>query len=292
MNRIRQTLSGLTFTKNIRYEVIIEKNVPQNIMGDDFRIEQILKNLVSNAVKFTEKGQIEVFVKRQDKNVLLFQVRDTGIGISKENIDGLFTKFYQINTPYTKTYAGTGLGLAISKELSELMGGRIWCESEPGKGSSFFFTIRFEIPDEQPELSEKEKLKHSDEINQPKRALRILLAEDDYLSNKTITHFLKHEGHTIRHAENGKEALALLESENFDLVLMDVQMPEMDGIEATKQIRKAISDNKMNSKIPIIAITALAMRGDKERFLDAGMNDYISKPIDYDLLFDKIDRLC
>ena len=220
---------------------------------------------------------------------VIFEVRDTGIGIPKDKIDGIFNKFYQIDSSYAKRFAGAGLGLTISKELVELMGGKIWVESEVGKSTSFYFSLEADIP-EADMVALDQKGKMFTEPIKHKKSLRILLAEDDELSSQTMTYFLKKEGHTITHVVNGNEVLSALETDVFDIILMDVQMPEMDGVEATKQIRSC-DTAKFDPKIPIIALTAYAMRGDKEKFLNAGMNDYATKPVDIDNLFEKMSQL-
>jgi len=287
MAQISTTFSGLARKKNLTLNTHVSQEIPKILIGDEYRIGQVLKNLISNAVKFTEQGRINVSIRKHPNNQLIFKVCDTGIGISKDNQLDLFTKFYQVDSSYAKKYAGTGLGLAISKELVELMGGEIGFESEVGKGSTFYFTIMMEVPEK--EHIEPEKTVETD-YQIKKQSLKILLAEDDDMNLKSMNYFLKREGHVVIHAKSGIEVLNALEKDDFDIILMDVQMPEMDGVEATREIRSSIS-GKYNSQIPIIALTAYAMKGDKERFLDAGMNDYISKPFDYELLFEKMNQL-
>ena len=289
MKRIEQTISSLARNKDLTTEAIISTDVPKFLIGDENRIEQVLKNLISNAVKFTDQGHIRVSLEKNESNELIFMVSDTGIGISKEQLQHLFDRFYQADSSYSKKYAGAGLGLAISKELVELMEGKIWAESELGKGSVFYFKLKLEISDAEHFNPQKEKTKKIGKIvdNKP---LKILLAEDDDMNRESMTFFLKQKGHLISQATNGREVLNCLEKEAFDIILMDIQMPEMDGIETTQRIRSDTS-HKFDPTIPIIALTAYAMNGDKEQFLQKGMNAFVSKPIDFDLLMDTIHLL-
>ncbi|KPA09257.1 chemotaxis protein CheY, partial [Candidatus Magnetomorum sp. HK-1] len=290
MVRITNVLSGLIATnKALNSKVIISPNVPKHIIGDDLRIEQVLKNLVSNAVKFTQQGIIEILVNTESENELIFEVKDTGMGIPKDKIDKLFEKFYQVDSSYSKTFQGTGLGLAISKQLVNLMGGKIWAKSEVGIGSSFYFTLKFDIPKNDTTFVDQKDSIFIEEINFKSR-LKILLAEDDDLSSKMITYFFKKKGHEVTRAINGNEVLSLLKTDVFDIILMDIQMPEMDGVKTTKQIRTASTDS-FDTNIPIIALTAYAMRDDEKKFINAGMNDYITKPVEIDTLLYKIAKL-
>jgi signal transduction histidine kinase/DNA-binding NarL/FixJ family response regulator len=288
MHRIDKTLISLTARKPLTKRISVSPELPKYLIGDQYRIEQVLKNLISNAVKFTDKGEIDVAVKRSPMDELLFTVSDTGIGIPKNLQNNLFVKFYQIDSSYSKNYAGAGLGLAISRELVELMGGKIWFESKKGKGSIFCFTHKLLQPDENETHAQKKSTSTGMKTEYMK--LKILLAEDDDLNRQTTTYFLQREGYLVTTARNGKEALNLLETDTFDIVLMDVQMPGIDGIAATRQIRTA-KNGKFNPEIPVIAITAYAMQGDREKFLNAGVNDYVSKPIQFELLFEKMDAL-
>ena len=289
MERVTKSFSVLTAKKKLDFEVHVDKKIPKYFIGDDFRIEQVLRNLVSNSIKFTDQGKIEVFVKMAQDDELYFEVKDTGIGIQREKFDGIFGKFYQVDSSYTKKYAGAGLGLAISKEIVELMGGKIWFESEVKKGSNFYFTIKISVSEYEPDNFERVE-KQTDQTERLNKNLRILLAEDDYFNRESMMYFLKQAGFVVTPAENGFEVLKVIETEKFDIVLMDIQMPELDGIQTTKMIRGATS-NTFDPDIPIIALTAYAMRGDQEKFMDAGMNDYVSKPVDIDSLLVKISRL-
>lgn len=255
----------------------IEDSVPTAIIGDPTRIRQILINLLSNAVKFTEKGGVEISVisKAIDESrcTLHFAIKDTGIGIPEDGMDKLFQSFSQIDMTTTRKYGGTGLGLAISKRLVEIMGGRIWAESKLGIGSTFHFMLPVDTSSQPlpptPDSAALPKDRAHKHVN-----LRILLAEDNPINQKVMLQMLKKLGYSADVAADGVEALQILEHKNYDVVLMDIQMPEMDGFEATKEIRKRLQNGPI-----VIALTAFAMDGDKESCLEAGMDGYISKPV-------------
>ncbi|WP_052501402.1 PAS domain-containing hybrid sensor histidine kinase/response regulator [Thiomicrospira microaerophila] len=245
------------------------------IWGDEARLRQVLLNLMGNSIKFTEKGSVtlRVSLSKKTPGYGRFEIRDTGIGIAQQNIGKLFSEFMQADSSTTRKYGGTGLGLAICKKLVEAMKGQIGVDSEVGKGSCFWF----EIP------TPAAASKAVDEANltqnfDEQRPLDILVAEDNLSNQMLIRAILTKLGHKITLANNGLEALKQLAQRDFDLILMDMQMPELDGLEATKRIR-ALGDN-VKATIPVIALTANALSGDKERVLDAGMNDYLTKPID------------
>jgi len=292
---------GIALISNITPEV------PQRVMGDSGRLRQVIVNLIHNAVKFTEKGQVTVTVKRasgdSDKIVLFFSVADTGIGIPEDKLESVFEGFTQVDGSLTRRFGGTGLGLAISKEIVRVLGGSIKVESTLGEGSCFYFTLAFENLPKLPEPGEKETVRlQPPEVslttpaNSPEavkgKKIKILLAEDNKINRKLVTALAERKGWDVTAVENGKEVLATVIGhgyglkEVFDLVLMDVQMPLMDGLEATKEIRKC----RELKEIPIIALTAHAIKGDKERFIEVGMTDYISKPIDYKEFYATIER--
>jgi signal transduction histidine kinase/CheY-like chemotaxis protein len=272
--------------KGLEYEVIIESNVPKHIIVDKTRLNQIICNLVGNAIKFTEKGMISLYVKKV-KNIgdniqLMVSVTDTGIGIEKEEIPKIFDYFTQLDNTTTKKFQGTGLGLTISKNLANLMGGDICVESKYGKGSTFSFTFITKAP-------QKDKFKHSYyKSNNSLSFPKILLVEDDHVSQVIVQLLCDHMGWDIEVASNGKEALDILEKKSKDLVLMDIQMPEMSGFDITKKIREKEADN--GNHIPIIATTAYAGHENKEKCLNEGMDDFISKPIDIKKLKDIVLR--
>jgi PAS domain S-box-containing protein len=277
--------------KKLDLMVSIDENIPGVVIGDPGRIQQVLVNLVSNAMKFTEKGTIEVQCKllklTEMKATIRFTVKDTGIGIPKDKISLLFKSFSQIDGSFTRKYGGTGLGLSISKELVEMMNGRINVESEEGRGSNFFFDIPFPIEVKTEQVTEKQEEENVVEIaaRYPDFPARILVAEDSIINQEVIKKVLGLKSWDVMVASTGKEALELYESMDFDIIFMDVQMPEMDGLEATKKIREINRDDK---KIPIIGLTAHGYEMHKRECLSAGMDDYITKPIDWTVIFSTI----
>jgi CheY-like chemotaxis protein len=251
--------------------------VPRMVHGDPDRIEQIVSNLFSNAIKFTDQGfvTLSVYAARTSTNYvdLRISVADTGIGIPVEKQSKLFQSFSQLDPSYSKRHRGAGLGLAISRHLAEMMGGSIDLQSRPGKGAAFTFAARFFKG--RPEAILPAEL--SPTLAAPQR---ILLAEDNPVNRIFLCRFLEREGHTVATAGDGNEVLAMLGREQFDMVLMDIQMPEMDGLEATRIIRSAFRTG-IDPGVSIIALTAYAMKGDREKFLDAGMDGYVTKPVDF-----------
>jgi PAS domain S-box-containing protein len=268
----------------------IDDDVPESLVGDATSLYQVLINLLNNAVKFTDCGDISVHVScrplQSGKTELRFSVKDTGIGIPQDRMVGLFQPFSQVDMSTTRRYGGTGLGLAISKKLVELMGGTIWAESEIGKGCTFHFTIQLERagPEQCPEIREipKKTSSHADIFGR----LRLLLAEDNLVNQKVALLMLKKLGIKADVATNGLEVMQALERQTYDVVLMDVQMPEMDGFEATKAIRERWKEEKPH----IIAVTAHALEGDRKRCIEAGMDDYISKPVRLEELIEALGR--
>jgi PAS domain S-box-containing protein len=267
--------------KSLNLTYTIDESTPQAIIGDSTRLQQILANLLSNAAKFTDKGEISVSVssKKLDgiRHRIYFEVKDTGIGIPEDKMSRLFQPFTQVDSSTTRRYGGTGLGLAITKKLVELMGGRIWAESQLGKGSTFHFKIFADATPITPESCKKaESRQEREKLEERNHVLRILLAEDNIVNQMVMLKMLNKLGYHADVAANGTEVLGSLEIQPYDLILMDVQMPEMDGFEAARAIRKRwVSADQPK----IIAITAYALKGDREKCLDAGMDDYISKPV-------------
>ena len=255
----------------------VQSDVPEVLVGDPTRLRQILNNLVGNALKFTKKGQIVVQAELQsltaEAAMLHFSVEDTGIGIALENQQKIFEAFTQADNSTTRKYGGTGLGLTICQHLVKMMGGRMWLDSELGRGSCFHFTAGFGVSRAGSEPS-RSMPPVEEESTVP---LKILLAEDNPVNQAVAVRLLERRGHRVTVAADGREALAALRKESFDLVLMDVQMPEMDGIEATAVIRQ--EERKTGAHVLIIAMTAHAMKGDQERCLLAAMDGYLSKPI-------------
>lgn len=276
-------------SKGIAFEVNIEEEVPLEVLVDKVRLTQIISNLIGNAIKFTEKGKVEVSVKKvktiENKVELMFSFSDTGLGIREEDIPKLFSNFTQLDNARAKIHKGTGLGLAISKKLVELMGGEIYVESEYGRGSTFYFTCLVEI------LTNENKISNQQSVGlslKNRNNLSILLVEDDYVSQLIIKQACKIKKWQINIASGGREALELLENNRYDLILMDVQMPEMSGIEVTRAIRE--KEKLWRTYTPIIATTAYATERDKENCIEAGMNDYISKPINMERLFQIVEN--
>ena len=266
---------------SLSYE--IAKGVPHSVVGDITRLRQILINLINNALKFTKKGGVSVHIsarKQFQKFEILFSVKDTGIGIPKARQNRLFQSYSQVDSSTSRKYGGTGLGLLICKNLVELMEGSIGLESKEGSGSTFYFTIRANQSEQEDQAVIIPKQNPWEIIEQVPKSLRILVAEDNPINQKVALRILQKLGLNAKIAPNGLAAFQMVKSEVFDLVFMDMQMPEMDGLEATEKIRALPIEISLRPRI--IAMTANAMQGDRERCIAAGMDDYISKPIQLD----------
>lgn len=273
---------GLVF--NIRFS----RDIPRKLVGDVLRLQQVLCNYVSNAIRFTQAGSVDVeaSVSQQDDETLLlrFEVRDTGIGLSDQELEMLFQPFQQADASTSRQYGGTGLGLALSKRLAELMGGEVGASSVKGKGSCFWFTARFVRAGKAHLANPKVPALAGSDATSPVASLlgaKVLLVEDNLLNQQVALKLLEKVGVLVTLANNGQEAINHLEKGNFDCVLMDVQMPLMDGFEATRQIRS----NPAMRDVRIVAMTANAMQQDKEQCLEVGMNDFITKPINPEVLY-------
>ncbi len=284
--KIQGRISGIDIKSRIAADV------PLNLTGDAERIKQIVVNLVGNSLKFTSTGSINLSVDRESRTQdgklkLVFEVRDTGIGLPEDDTEKLFAAFTQADMSSTRHYGGTGLGLAISQELATIMNGRIWCKNNAPSGCSFFFTIelaedlvRLEPSHADDALGPESK---STTVLQPlldrKQTLHVLLAEDSPVNQTLMMALLGKWGHNVVVANTGLEAIHLWQTseQRFDLILMDVLMPACDGLQATKRIRKL--ENSLNERIPIIALTAQALAGDRDACIEAGMDAYVSKPI-------------
>jgi CheY-like chemotaxis protein len=268
--------------KNLRLDSVVSQDVPPILVGDDARIRQVLFNLVGNAVKFTPEGEVEVsakalrFAPSSEQINVLITIRDTGIGIPEEQVGRIFENFTQMDGSMTRHYGGAGLGLGIVRRIVKMMDGKIAVESEVGKGTSIHLSL--------PLLREQKDCEAGEELCKlvKETPLRILLAEDDRVSGLAMKRFLRKLGHTPLSASNGREALEMLREQRFDAVLMDIQMPLLNGLELTRLIREGRAGK--NQQTHIIALTAHAMQGDREVFLDAGMDDYLAKPVDMDSL--------
>jgi len=285
MSRARE--KGLELTYHV------EDAVPDVLLGDEMRLRQVLLNLIGNALKFTQRGEVEVRVALESRakgNVELhFVVRDTGIGIAPDKQKLIFEAFAQADGSMTRRFGGTGLGLTISSRLAEMMGGRMWVESTPGEGSRFHFTAVFAMPSTKivqirrivvAAPADNQRGKNS-------RRLQVLLAEDNPINQRVAVRMLQKLGHRVAVASSGREALSALEHGSFDIVLMDVQMPDMNGLEAAVAIRD--KEKLSGGHLPIVALTASAMDGDREKCLAAGMDDYMAKPFTSDVLMNILE---
>jgi CheY-like chemotaxis protein len=300
LDDIAASMAARAEEKDLELVCVLALDVPSLLRGDPGRLRQVLVNLVGNAVKFTSKGKVTMRVSLDQETardvVLRFSVRDTGIGIPANKLNVIFRKFTQVDASTTRKYGGSGLGLAISKQLAELMDGDIGVRSEEGKGSEFWFTARLKKPSPGESISAAESPARarqaiSDDGQKAPRwnDFRVLLAEDNITNQQVALGMLSKLGIRADVVVNGKEAVAALRTIPYDLVLMDVQMPEMDGFESTRAIRSG-EGKTINRAIPIIAMTAHAMLGDREKCLNAGMDDYLAKPVtpaDLSALFKK-----
>lgn len=279
-------VSGDSRKKGLNLSYKTMPGTPERIFSDPIRLRQILGNLLNNAIKFSDSGDVTVSVSSQNSENcidILFAVKDCGIGIAEKELDKLFLPFSQVDTSTTRRYGGAGLGLAISKKLVELMGGKIWVKSEAGKGSTFYFIIRTryvfsgQMEGQASQMQEKRQSisERMPSINAPGR-MSILLAEDNLLNQRVVLEMLKRLGYRADVAANGFEVLQALQRQRYNVILMDVHMPELSGLEATRQIRKLWPDSQQPR---IIAVTAYALEGDREKCIEAGMDDYISKPV-------------
>jgi PAS domain S-box-containing protein len=292
---VRATAKGLALTRAVAPEAA------GALAGDARRLRQVVVNLVGNAIKFTECGSVHLHVGPAEEPAgeplpvlhehastfrqLHFRVTDTGIGIPAAKQQTIFDPFEQADRSTTRKYGGTGLGLAIASRLVRLMGGRLWVESTEGQGSTFHFTAWFgQVDAPAPPPADA-----APAVNAGPRALRILVAEDNQVNQMIAVRMLEKQGHRVKVVADGAQAVAAVQGEGFDLVLMDVQMPGMDGLEATAQIRE--SERGGARRLPIVAMTAHAMKGDRERCLDAGMDDYLTKPVDAEELYEVLERL-
>ena len=288
--------SALSKDLTLGYE--IDPAVPPVLIGDATRIGQVLANFLGNAVKFTHHGGIKVKVMmtvmatpaNARRYAVTISVSDSGIGIGRDVQLRLFQKFTQADASMTRRYGGTGLGLAICRELTHLMGGDVGVESELGQGSTFWMRLDLAIADNLPEMCDEGRAADRSLLDRPGlRHLSLLVAEDNVINQKVICAMLEAVGHQTELAADGVEAVAAVQHHRFDAVLMDVQMPKMDGIMATREIRAL---GGTFADLPIVALTANAMAGDRERYLAAGMNAYVSKPIEADLLSLALRQVC
>ncbi len=271
--------------KHLELRTTVAAEVPATVVGDQNKLMQVLTNLVGNSLKFTRKGMVEVRIGRQpgeegaDSDRLLFEVSDTGPGIVPAYQPRVFESFTQADSSHSRRFGGTGLGLSISKGLVELMGGRIWFESQPGRGTRFSFTVPLVSLESSGMVDsrEEEPSLRPDDGSLEGDGWRILVAEDEYINKILIRTLLQQAGYHVTVVQNGREAVDAWRGGVFDCILMDIQMPFMDGYEAVARIR---AQEGAGEHIPVIAMTAHAMSGDRQRCLQAGMDDYLAKPID------------
>jgi signal transduction histidine kinase/CheY-like chemotaxis protein len=301
---VMRSLALLAHQKGLELAVNIAPDVPADLTGDPIRLGQVLINLVGNAIKFTEQGEVRVDVSVEsvtnERAGLQFSIRDTGIGIALDQQEGLFQEFQQAHTSGRRLYGGTGLGLAVSKSIVTLMGGTIGLKSMPGEGTTIAFIAYFNlspasqpampIPSEadlrgMPTLVVDDNATDDNATNRRPSSLRILLAEDNLVNQRVAMSMLGKMGHRITLATNGLEALEQWRQGDFDLIFMDVQMPEMTGLQATMQIR---GEEAVGAHVPIVAMTASAMSEERDRCLAAGMDDFISKPVSYKVIEEMI----
>lgn len=292
MGEILKMLKDKADQKKLKLSLNIAPNVPELLIGDPLRLKQILMNLCNNSIKFTSEGFVKIRVEAlnssENKIRLKFEIEDSGIGISADNQKKLFKSFTQADATTTRKFGGSGLGLAISKNLIQLMNGDIGIISEEGKGSTFYFEVEFGITPQSISVSEDTKNSPSESSASK---LKILLAEDNLIIQKVATLNLKKMGHKVSVASNGIIAVEMFKNEAFDMIFMDIQMPEMDGVEATTLIREWERNNNVKNPIQIVAMTANTLQSDKELFISVGMNDFLGKPFNNNEMLHVVDRI-
>lgn len=292
MQTLDNTLSSLRVqaeNKGLKLEMKFNEHLPSHVCGDSLRLRQVLTNLIGNAIKFTHQGKVSLKVDpcERDADFVYFSVSDTGIGISGNRLDSIFESFTQEDASTTRKFGGTGLGTTISKQLVELMGGRIWVESKAGKGSHFRFVVK--LPASKNMDAKDSRMDADKSVPVLKRALKVLLAEDIQANIDLALLRLEQMGCKVSVAENGAEAIRLFETDFFDIILMDIQMPVMNGYDATLEIRK--KESKGGPITPIIALTASAMPSERRKCLESGMNGFVDKPIIFENLFAEMAKL-
>jgi CheY-like chemotaxis protein len=276
--------------KSLQFVCEFTPSLAERVVGDPARLRQILINLIGNALKFTHEGAIALQVQLEEQSgddlVLHFTVSDTGIGIAPDKQQSIFEAFTQADTSVTRQYGGTGLGLSIASRLTQKMGGRIWLESEPGRGSTFHFTAKLRV-----DRSPCRDCPRPEQVSAlPLRRLSILVAEDHPVNRQLAARLLEKFGHSALLVTNGMEAVDAFKNRSFDVILMDLQMPEMDGCQATAAIRSMEQERGL-PRTPILALTARAMKGDREICLAHGMDGYLAKPIKAEELRQALEQL-
>jgi len=279
INNIANIIEFKATEKSLDFKINYDETTPNNLYGDKLRISQVLINLLNNAVKFTSSGFVKINITNKD-DIFRFEIIDSGIGMTPAQQEKLFQSFSQADATTTRKYGGSGLGLSISKQLVELMDGKIWVESKKDIGSTFSFELT--LPKAKNNITIQNKTETTQEDIQTLKDSKILLVEDNQINQEIIIGLLENSGLNIDIANNGKEGIELFEKKNYELILMDIQMPIMDGIEATRIIRE------VNKEIPIIALTANAMKEDIEKTQSVGMNEHLNKPIDVEILYETL----
>lgn len=292
VSEVIQTISFQSKAKGLTIDYSINNDVPGSLMGDPTRLKQLLLNFGSNAVKFTEEGSVIISVNLEEKRgtdfLVKFSVEDTGTGIPKEKIEGIFDPFKQADASTTRKFGGTGLGLTICRQLVDLMKGTVGVESEPGKGSNFWFEVPLKMEANEPQAESYSESGTIEDKEYPLKEMKVLVADDDKMSQLVVQKFLEKEGISAEMVETGAEAIDALKRMSFSAILMDVQMPDMGGLEATEIIREM--EEKTGQRIPIIIITASAMVEDRDNSIEAGADDFITKPIDKTRLINTLNK--
>ena len=297
LEQVRKSFAPRATEKGLGLALDVAPDVPRRLVGDPGKLRQVVMNLVGNAIKFTDKGLVTVRVSlapgaepaEQSHAMLEFCVEDTGVGIAKDKQARVFEAFTQEDSSITRRYGGTGLGLAISGRLVSMMGGQLGVDSEPGRGSRFFFRVRLEVDNTAVEETLR-PVPAAPSSLKPARTLDVLVVEDNAVNRTLALRLLQRWGHRAAIAEDGRQALERLETARFDAVLMDMQMPVMDGLEATRRWRAVERADAAGRRVPILGLTANAMQSDRDACLEAGMDDYLSKPLSSEKLFDALER--
>jgi len=284
-----KVVSPAASAKGLTLDVSADASVPRHLIGDPLRLGQVLVNLLSNAVKFTERGRVTLSTRLVPATAaapaaIRIEVRDTGIGIEPDRLSRLFQPFEQGDASMSRRFGGTGLGLAISKRLVELMDGRLWGESQPGLGSTFILELPLRAAERQAPSSRPVRAAVPDQ--KPAANLRLLIAEDNPVNQRVASRMLQRLGYAADVVENGRLAVEAVDRQRYDVIFMDVQMPELDGLEATRRIRARPGPPPW-----IVALTAHALDGDRRQCLAAGMNDFLSKPVQLQELTAALDRV-
>jgi len=289
LNDLFKTAEFLAKKKNLSLNIDLSPALPQQILGDPVRLSQIINNLLGNAIKFTDHGQITLsaYVSTETPARLLINVKDTGIGIPVEVQDHIFDAFSQQDVSTTRRFGGTGLGLSICNKLAQLMGGRITLASKVGEGSQFTLELPINVPPEATKTTEP--VKHTEEADIQK--LNILIAEDNAINQTLMVNLMSRQGHTARIANNGAEAVAMWQEGQFDLILMDMQMPVMGGMDATREIRRLEKEKNLGQRVPIHALTASAMASEQQEAIEAGLDGYLTKPVNRQILNDVLSAV-